>query len=96
MTALLTTCEIFYLFFLGYMHRGVFIFILDDSIYSNNRVENTESYYPSTGKKTNKKTPQQNEPYPKPKTPRCLQLRTEGTWTLESETQNLSFGLTFG
>lgn len=65
MTAFLTTCEIFYLFFLGYMHTDGFIFILDDSIYSNNG-ENTESYKHSTGKNKNK-THNKTNPNPNPK-----------------------------
>lgn len=65
MTAFLTTCEIFYLFFLGYMHTDGFIFILGDSIYSNNG-ENTESYKHSTGKNENK-THNKTNPNPNPK-----------------------------
>lgn len=75
-----TTCEIFYLLFLGYMPRGGLIFLIyrqDVTTWG----KNTESYKHTNG---------QNN-----RTPKCLQLRTEGMWMMESETQNLSFGLTF-
>lgn len=89
MNAFPTTCEIFYVFFLGYMHKWFFSPLFLGGMYSNNMVggggkhRKLQAHHRQTKNPPKpKKNPTKNLKQQKNPPQKCQQFKTEGMWTM--------------